>query len=96
MPKPIDMIQAFAPKREAEKSPDGGYIISVTPPAIVGLPTRRISLTADQYRRYQQWLDTGTLIQDCLPDLDDSERELLMTGLSDADFEAMCGDDDEA
>lgn len=37
-----------------------------------------------------EWL-AGDLIQRALPELGDSERELLMTGYTDADWEKMFG-----
>jgi hypothetical protein len=33
-------------------------------------------------RGYVKWLNTGTLIQNALPMLDDNQREFLMTGIT--------------
>lgn len=84
MVKPIDAL-GFGPKREVCEDGEGGYLVMVTPPKMLGLPTVTVPLTADQYRRYQLW-EGGMLMQNALPDLSPATREMLMTGLSDEDF----------
>lgn len=92
MPRPVDLIRGFGPTRSVRQLGDK-YVVSVTPPAFLGLPTQDLVLTADQYRRYEEWR-AGRLIQEALPELSASQRELLMTGLTDTDFNKYAGDDD--
>jgi hypothetical protein len=83
MPKPIDLTP-WAPKRREVEHPDGTVSIFVwapTEPAKV-----ETILTTDQYRRYRQWREGGVMIQMLLPELSDSQREKLMTGLDDEAF----------
>jgi hypothetical protein len=88
-------INGFTPSRRVEKT-DRGYTVYVRPPRIVGeLPEVSVFLTLGQYQRYLLWRDGPTLIQEALPDLSPSEREMLMTGLGDEDFHAMTRDPDD-
>jgi len=92
----------FGPKREVKNIGDETsgdlWEISVTPPAFMNLPTRKVVLMGRQYKGYLEWLNGG-MIQDCLPDLSPSNREILMTGLGDEDFheiaKSLAVDDDE-
>lgn len=91
--KPIDRL-GFGPTRVVCEDGEGGYIVMVTPPKLLGpKPTMHVPLTADQYRRYQQW-EAGELMQNALPDLDAATREMLLTGLSNEDFHKAAGSDD--
>lgn len=84
--KPIDQM-GFGPTRNVVEDGEGGYILMITPPKLLGTkPTVHVNLTADQYRRYLEWRDTGELIQNALPELSASQREMIITGLSDEDF----------
>lgn len=94
MPKPIDQTP-FGPKREVEQQLDGSWKVTVSPPEFLGFKPSSIVLTADQYRRYLDWQNTGELIQVCLPELSPSQREILMTGLGDEDFHEVARDDEE-
>lgn len=48
-----------------------------------------ISLTSEQYERYKKWVMGDGLIQDLLPDLTSSQRELLKTGIDDICWNKM-------
>ena len=92
--KPIDRL-GFGPTRVVCEDGEGGYIVMVTPPKLLGpKPTMHVPLTADQYRRYNSWLFAGVLMQDALPDLDAATREMLLTGLSNEDFHKFAKDDE--
>ena len=95
MIKPINLFPGLSPKRHDTKSATG-WNIHVTPPAAVGGPTVIVALTDEQYARYVLWRDSGLLIQTALPDLSDSEREMLMTGLTDEAFAAAAREEDES
>ena len=88
-------IPGFAPTRRVERTASGNVVVFVKPPAFVGTPEVSVLLTPDQYARYQQWREGRLLIQDALPELSLSEREMLMTGLGDEDFHRITKDDDE-
>jgi hypothetical protein len=92
----IDMVDpSFAATRYVERVEDG-YVVHVTPPPIIGqLPTQSVMLTDDQYQRYLQWREKDGMIQELLPDLSDSQREILMTGLDDAIFDKIADSADE-
>jgi hypothetical protein len=82
--RPIERL-GFGPKRVVCEDGEGGYLVMVTPPKSLGLPTVTVPLTADQYRRYQAW-ERGMLLQEALHDLDAATREMLLTGLTDDEF----------
>jgi len=85
----------LAPVRRVEEVA-GGYVVYVQPPALVGkYPEVSVKLTPDQYARYQEWLMGSLMIQDALPELSPSTREMLMTGLGDEDFHRIARDPDE-
>lgn len=92
----IDMVDpSFSAKRRVVQV-EGGYVVYVTPPPIIGkFPTTSVKLTADQYQRYLEWHDGSAMIQEALPDLSDSEREILMSGLSDEDFYKITKSDED-
>ena len=85
----------MGPKHEAHELPDGAVMVSVTPPRFMKLPTQSILLSADQYKRYLRWRRNEGLIQELLHDLDDDQREILMTGIGPADFAKMFPAEDE-
>lgn len=91
--RPIDLL-GFGPKYEVSTAGDG-YLVKVTPPAFMGGKTVEVPLTAQQYLGYIAWKDKGQLIQDALPDLSPSQREMLLTGLDDEAFKAACGSDED-
>jgi hypothetical protein len=87
-------INGFSPSRRVVKS-ERGYTVYVRPPRLVGeLPEVSVFLTLGQYQRYLCWRDGSQLIQEALPDLSPSEREMLMTGLGDEDFAKMARDEE--
>lgn len=70
----------LGPKRAEAKLDSGHWKITVTPHGTnVG---NHVVLTNGQYDRYKQWCAGGILIQDALPDLSKDDRETLMTGLN--------------
>jgi len=88
-------LDAYAPSRRVVQRP-GGYLVYVRPPRIVGaLPEVCVALTKEQYERYLLWREGPLMIQEALPELSVSQREMLMTGLGDEDFHRMTRDHDE-
>ena len=76
------------PKRETEVLSSGDVIVTVTPPEWSGFKGSSITLTAKQYQRYQEWLNSkDVLIQHKLPELTPAQREILMSGISSEEWE---------
>lgn len=53
--------------------------------------TMTLSATAEQW----DLMDKGALIQNSLPHLTDGEREFIMTGITDAEWDAAFPEEDE-
>lgn len=83
-----DLIPGFAPKREVTRSGDD-YIVTVTPPDFMHMPARSVRLTSAQHTNYLRWRNGHGMIQDCLQDLSDDDREILQTGIGPDDFENL-------
>jgi hypothetical protein len=93
--KPIDMMPPSMRPQRSERRTTEGWEVRIKPPDFIGQREPVIvRLTEDQHTRMMKWLETGALIQDCLPDLSDSDREKLMTGLDDEQFAAASRSDD--
>tara|TARA_R100001460_G_scaffold44205_5_gene80866 strand:+ start:177 stop:416 length:240 start_codon:yes stop_codon:yes gene_type:complete len=43
----------------------------------------------------EYWLESGKLIQDVMPDLDDNQREFLMSGITPEEWNNMFGEEDD-
>lgn len=86
----------MGPKREVKPQADGSYVIAVTQPMMFfkNPKTTEVKLSAEQYEGYKRW-QAGELIQDAMPDLGPSQREVLMSGMDDDDFAALAEDADE-
>jgi hypothetical protein len=83
------------PTRKARQLENGDWLIKVTPPEWSGFhESASIVLNPDQFHRFKGWLQSGALIQDALPDLSPSQREVLMTGIDDYEWDREFGDDD--
>jgi hypothetical protein len=88
---PLIDIMGMGPKRTERLMADGNWEIMTTPPAWVNENAKpaRVVLTASEYPAYREWLTGRSLIQDALPKLSASQREMLMTGLTDEDFDKI-------
>jgi hypothetical protein len=69
------------------------FIVYVKPPAFFNQDEVAVHLTADQYKRYLLWRAGAGMIQDMLDDMSDDEREKLMSGLTDDNFNKAWGND---
>jgi len=73
----------FKPSRKHEHITDDIWKVTVTPPKISGFKgSSSVYLSDRQYRAYLRWLDGHWQIQEALPELTASEREILMSGIS--------------
>jgi hypothetical protein len=78
--KPIDKLN-MGPLREVTPI-IGGFRVTVTPPEWTGIKGGKyIDLSPVQYLKYLEWMESGILIQDALPELTPAQREILMTGM---------------
>lgn len=44
--------------------------------------------------KIEYWVESGKLIQDVMPDLDDDQREFLMSGITPREWNDMFGEED--
>jgi hypothetical protein len=94
----VTMFKGFEelePTRRLISINDGQWLVGITPPGFIGGEEVVVKLTEDQIRRFKRWLGGAGLIQDLLPELSDSEREKLITGLDDEAFAEACGPEEE-
>jgi hypothetical protein len=61
--------------------------VTVTPPPESGFRPSKVTLTPDQFRRFEKWLETGGQIQTALPDLSADDREILLSGIGPNEFD---------
>jgi hypothetical protein len=87
-------IPGFTPSRRVEQI-KGGYMVYVKPPKFMALPEVSVFLTPEQYEGYDKWRSGVMMIQEALPGLDDSTREMLMSGLADKDWDRITRDPDD-
>jgi hypothetical protein len=83
------------PTRKARLLDSGDWLVKVTAPEWSGFHESTIVLDADQFQRFKRWLQDGTLIQDALPDLSPSEREVLMTGIDACEWDKEFSNDND-
>jgi hypothetical protein len=82
-------LSEFQPThREVEQS-DGSWIVYIKAPKFMGTPEVQVKLTADQFKRYLTWKQGPRMIQEALPEMSASEREKLMSGLDDENFQRI-------
>lgn len=77
----------FGPKREAVPQSDGTVLVTNTPPTWTGFKPSSLRLTADQYARYERWIDQGGSIRQFLPELSVDDQEILMSGIGPKDWD---------
>lgn len=93
MVKPVDTL--FKIDRKAVKLPDGNWQVMVTPPQQLRLPTTMVVLSKSQYLRYLEWGAGRMMIQEALPELSAADREILLTGIGNEDFQQIAREDEE-
>jgi len=92
MTSPLDKLH-FGPTRTETERPDGTWLITIDPHHSMGLPVQCMILSSDQIQRYRRWRRGELLIQDAFPDLSGSQREVLMSGISQEDWDRIFKDD---
>ena len=45
--------------------------------------------------KIEYWIESGKLIQDVMPDLNDNQREFLMSGITPEEWDDMFGEEDD-
>jgi hypothetical protein len=91
----IDMVDpSFTPTRRVKRVVTG-YIVYVKPAPIMGdHPEGSVFLTPEQYERYLRWCNGLAPIKQALPELSDSERQIVMTGFDEEDLYKLRDDKD--
>lgn len=89
-----DMLLGLAQKREVHES-DCGYVVTVTPPEFMALPSQSVCLTPDQYECYKQWRKGLLLIQDAFPELSAVDKEILMSGIGPKEWDEMWSEEED-
>lgn len=85
----------LGPLREVTELPDGKFQVKITPPAWSGFKNgSTLTLTPGQYERYQQWLGGNVLIQDAFPEFTAGQREALISGIPEVDFDKFAEEED--
>jgi len=79
-------IKGLTPTRTITKVDAEHVTVHVIPPALVGGPGASVVLTLEQCHRYYGWLAGGGLIQTVFPDLSANDREILLSGVTAAEF----------
>lgn len=87
-------MTGIGPERTAAQNPDGTWLLTLTPPAWSGWSASQITLTDEQYNRYQRWLANRTSARAMFPDLTPSQQEQLVSGISPEEWDAEFGDDE--
>lgn len=85
----------FGPSYEYDYLEDKRIKVIVTPPSWSMLKSSTIILSEDQFKRFNDWRAGDGLIQNILPDLSPSQREILLTGLDDSQWNDMFEKGDE-
>jgi hypothetical protein len=88
----------LGPKRVVTKNDDGTFTMAVFPPPWAGYEpgfSNSIILTEAQVNKYHEWNTSGLLIQEAFPELTDSQREIILSGLGDKEFEELAKDDED-
>jgi hypothetical protein len=76
-------------KRTVVAHPDGSATVQITPAAYIGTTPVSVHLNASQYTRYLHWRRGDGLLQNLLPELSADDREKLISGLSNDDFQRI-------
>ena len=92
--KPNRPLTALTVETVEAPAPDQRVVRSITKVSPISGKERTMlfAATADQWAAY----DGGELIQQALPHLSDGEREFLMTGITDEEWDKAFPEDDEA
>lgn len=83
------MMPQIAPGKEIFND-DGTALITRTSITSKIERTLKLPITEQQYQKWK----AGNLIQEVMPQLTAADREFLMSGMIDAEWKAMWGDDD--
>lgn len=84
----------MGPTRQEQVNPDGTVTITVKAPKEIWpkAEAQSVTLSKAQYLRYLAWRGNFGYIHDVLPDLTRDQREILMSGLTQADLQRLFGD----
>jgi hypothetical protein len=90
-------LVGMGPARVLTKNPDGSFTLTVTPPYALGYRGASINLTADQANRYQyDYIGKNGLVQKVFPDLTPAQREVIVSGINEDEWEEFDEEQEEA
>ncbi len=83
-------LLGMGPKRTLVENADGSSTLTVTPPEFLGYRGATIKLNADQTRRYKKnYIEGKELAQKVFPDLSPSQREIIMSGINQDEWDEV-------
>lgn len=59
----------------------GEFIVAVTPPRALRMPTAFVRLSCDEMEGFRQWLYSKEPIEQCLPYITKTQRDILLNGM---------------
>ena len=82
---------------KAEHEGSGGYTVYTRQSIITGKESSiAIAMPIDEFMYcFSLWAHDKCLIQDCFPDLDEDEREFIMSGITVEEWTDLYGPDDD-
>jgi hypothetical protein len=89
------MFAALRPTFSAMMIGDS-YLVEITPPEVFNATKKKVKLTKEEYETgLVPFLQGKKLIQEAFPDKSDSFREMFLSGMDDAEWQAKMGNDDD-
>ena len=82
------------PTRTYRQLPDGRYEVAIVPPDWSGFKGSLLVLTADQFERYQRWVNGEGQIQEMFPEFSPAVREQLLSGIPPEEWDRAFGNDE--
>lgn len=68
----------------------------ITPPVWAGVSPKTIEVTPTDWKSIQAWMSGGGMIDKALPHWTPSQREILLTGYDDNDWDKAIKNDDNS
>lgn len=78
---PCDRRISLASHQSFGADTSGDFIVSVTPPRALRMPTSFVRLSCDETNGFLQWIRGEGTIDQCLPYITPSQREILLNGM---------------
>lgn len=94
----VDLTETFDMFRAkiavvANESDTKNVTLEITPPRVFSHKVKFLTVPYEQYLRVCEWYNGMGNIQNVLHDMPEEHREMLMTGMDNAEWARMTGDD---